>query len=262
MMGILTVKANGNEIDYFSFGSGKRNMVIIPGLALKSVMLSREAIIGAYAMFCEEYTVYVFDRARNIAEGYTIDDMADDTALAMKEIGVDNAYIFGASQGGMIALRIAIKYPELVSKMVLGSSTSRMNDVLYENIKRWVSLAQQRDVVALNHSIFTSLYSKEMLDSLGDALLDLEKDGTDDEMARFVLQASACFGFDTYDELDKIKCDTLVIGAKGDKVLTGNASVEMADRLDCQLYMYDGGHAIYDEAPDYKNRIFDFFVFE
>ncbi len=258
-MDIKTVEIKDNEMDYFSFGSGKRNMLIIPGLSLKNVMLSADAIAEAYSMFCEEYTVYVFYRVRRLTNGYTVEDMADDTASAMIKLGIDNAYVFGASQGGMIAQIIAIKYPHLVAKMVIGSSASRLNDIAKSNINEWVSLARQRNAVALNHSIFTLLYSTEMLDSLGDALFELEKDGTDDEMARFEILAGACNSYDIYDDLQRIECKTLVIGANNDRVLTGQASVEIAQKLNCELYMYDGEHAIYDEAPDYKNRINDFF---
>lgn len=258
-MKIKTVKINKNEMDYFSFGVGKRNMVIIPGLSLKSVMLSADAIADAYSMFCEDYTVYVFDRARYLEAHYTVYDMADDLAFAMQELDIDNAYIFGASQGGMIAQVIAIKYPQLVAKMVVGSSTSRINDVARNNFDTWMALARQKNAVALNHNIFTLLYSKEMLDSLGDMLSELEKDGTAEEMERFEILTNACNGFDVFDDLVQIECKTLVIGANNDRVLTPQASVEMAKRLNCGLYMYDGDHAVYDEAPDYKNRIYDFF---
>ena len=70
----------------------------------------------------------------------------------------------------------------------------------------------------------------------------------------------ACVGYDIYAELDRISCPVLVIGDKDDKVLGGAASVEIAEKLGCELYMYDGyGHAVYDEAPDYKQRLMDFF---
>lgn len=258
-MEILTVKANNNSIKYFTFGNGDKPFIIIPGLSLKSVMLSADAVASAYSQFAEEYTVYAFDRAENITNGYTVENMADDTALAMIELGIENAYVFGASQGGMIAQYLAIKYPKLVAKLVLGSSASRLNEISSKVINEWVDYAKNKDVVSLNHSIFTHLYSKEFLDSFGDALYEIEKDGTPDEMERFVLMASACNDFNTYDNLSKIKCPVLVLGAKNDRVLTGTASIEMAEKLGCELYMYDGGHAVYDEAPDYKDRIQNFF---
>lgn len=258
-MEILTVKIKDNEIDYFSFGNGDEKMVIIPGLSLKSVMLSKDAIAQAYNIFSEKYTVYVFDRPKHLKADCTIEDIADASSLAMQALGLENACVFGASQGGMIAQVIALKYPKLVAKMVLGSSASRINDTLKSNLNAWVSFAQSRDVIGLNHSIFSLLYSKELLDSLGSALKELEKDGTDDEMERFAVLASACNGFDVYADLPKITCPTLVIGAKNDKVLTVDASVEMAEKMNCELYIYDAGHAVYDEALDYKERLYAFF---
>lgn len=258
-MSVFTVKVNDIEIDYAKFGTGEKIFVMIPGLSLKSVMLSAQAVEEAYSLFKDEYTVYLFDRKKNIEAGYSIENMADDTAKAMETLGIENAYAFGASQGGMIAQIIAIKYPHLIKRLVLGSSISKQNKTSLKVISEWTQLADKEDVIALNHSIFTHLYSKELLDSFGDALYELEKDGTAQELKRFSILAKACLGFNSYDDLPKIKCPTLVLGANNDKVLTGEASKEIAEKLNCEIYMYDGEHAIYDEAPDYKQRLWDFF---
>ena len=83
---------------------------------------------------------------------------------------------------------------------------------------------------------------------------------TDEELRRFSVQARAISDFDAYSELDKIKCPTLVLGVEGDKVVTADASREIADRLGCELYLYPDsyGHCVFDEAPDYKDRILNF----
>jgi pimeloyl-ACP methyl ester carboxylesterase len=62
---------------------------------------------------------------------------------------------------------------------------------------------------------------------------------------------------DTYDLLDHIACPTLVVGGKEDKIVTGQASVEIAEKIPgCELVMYDGlGHGLYEEAPDYFARV-------
>jgi pimeloyl-ACP methyl ester carboxylesterase len=206
-------------------------------------MLSAQAVADAYSMFSSEYTVYVFDRASKLAENYSVYDMANDTACAMKKLNIENAFIFGASQGGMMAQVISARYPELVEKLVIGSSASKMNEHSISVLSEWISYAENYEVEKLNHSIFTHLYSKELLESLGDELLNLEKDGTVDELNRFSILAKACLSFDIQGELSKIACPVLVIGAKNDMVLTGEASVEIADLLNCQLYMYDAGHA-------------------
>jgi pimeloyl-ACP methyl ester carboxylesterase len=65
---------------------------------------------------------------------------------------------------------------------------------------------------------------------------------------------------DAYDRLESITCPTLVIGGTDDRIVTGKASEEIAEKiLGSQLYMYQGlGHGLYEEAPDFLNRVKDF----
>ena len=59
--------------------------------------------------------------------------------------------------------------------------------------------------------------------------------------------------------LDKIKCPTPVIGGKQDKVVSGVASEEIAEKLGCALHMYENlGHAAYEEAQDFNQMVYDF----
>ncbi len=48
---------------------------------------------------------------------------ADDVAALLKELRIEKADVFGFSNGGTTALRIAIRHPELVNKLVLASTT-------------------------------------------------------------------------------------------------------------------------------------------
>ena len=77
---------------------------------------------------------------------------------------------------------------------------------------------------------------------------------------RFVIEAESCATHDAYGRLSDIACPTLVIGGKEDRIVTGQASEEMADRIpDCRLVLYDGlGHGLYEEAPDFLGRVRDF----
>jgi hypothetical protein len=53
----------------------------------------------------------------------------------------------------------------------------------------------------------------------------------------------------------------LALGSEGDRVTTPEGSRQIAEKLGCAIYLYDSsyGHAVYDEAPDYKERILAFF---
>ncbi len=258
---VNTVSIGENSMDYVKFGNGSKVFVIIPGLSIHSVMGSAEAIKEAYNDFSEEYTVYLFDRAKNISDGYSIEDMAKDTANAMKNLGIEKAYIFGASQGGMIAEYIAIDYPELVEKLVLGSTLSKPNDTANNLINEWITLAKEKDEDGLLNSFVENVYSKNTLDAYKDTLISANKGITDEEYERFIILAKAIETFNCYDKLSEIKCPVLVLGSNGDKVVTPVGSTEIAEAINCDIYMYEDtyGHGVYDEAADYKQRILDFF---
>ena len=242
---IYTVKTDGFEMRYIKFGKGGKNLVVIPGLSVKSVLFSEEQIVSAYSPFENDYTVYLFDRRLNMPENYTVYGMANDTAAVMTALGLEDVCLFGVSQGGMIAQCIAVDHPALVSKLVLGSTAAR---------------AAGGGIKADAREFLNALYADEFISKLGiaEALSNVEI--TDDEEKRFKITSKAADGFDLTDKLSRIKCPVLVIGASNDGIIPSSASAELAELTGGELYMYGApyGHAVYDEAPDYKARVLEF----
>ncbi len=257
-----TVIAGSLEMDYIRFGSGEKSFVIIPGLSIHSVMGLEDMIAEAYKDFAKDYTVYVFDRAKNIKAGYTVREMAADTAKAMEALGIEKAHVFGASQGGMIAMYLAIDHPELVHKMILGSTLAKPNETFNQAAREWNRLAKEQDETALVESFVDRVFSEETLKDYRQALIKMNMGITEEEFQRIAILTEACKNFNCYEELSNIKCPTLVIGSRGDKVVTAEGSEQIAEALSCELYIYEDiyGHAVYDEAPDYKQRCLDFFA--
>lgn len=254
--GIKTIKTSTFEIDYFSFGSGDRSFIIIPGVGMNSIMLSADAIANGFEIFAQRYTVYVFDQEKNLDINYTVPRAADHIAAAMKEIGITQADIFGASQGGMISLSLAIHHPELVHALYLGGTLSRQNERSLNMLGSWMELAKGDDVEALNHSIYSNLYSVDFYRNLITVFPGAEKAGTPEQMKRFYYMVKSARDFDCYDDLDKIKCPVFALGSKVDRILGGDATLEIADKLGCCCYMYPGyGHAFYDEDPDFRSKM-------
>ena len=83
-------------------------------------------------------------------------------------------------------------------------------------------------------------------------------------MRRFVILAESLRGFDLRADLAKIACPVLVLGAKDDRVLGAEASEEifrcLPSRPGNEVYLYEPGfgHAAFDSAPDYKERLLRF----
>ncbi len=258
---IKTVQTDNLQMDYLVFGKGKKNYVILPGLSVHSVMPLAKQIEQSYASFTDIYTIYVFDRAKNIKEGYSVKDMACDTAKAMNFIGLDKADIFGASQGGMIAMQLAIDYPQLVNKMILASTLCEQNKTFANVINKWISLASSKDEFGLLNSFAQSIYSSRTLDLYKDTIVSSNLGILPSEYEKFLILAKACLTFDCKKQLNKIVCPVLVLGSNEDKVVTSQGSKQIAKMLNCQMYLYsDYGHAVYDEAPDFKSRCLNFLV--
>ena len=258
---IRTVKVNGIEMQYDEFGRGERAFVMLPGLSVRSVLTTAKAVEAAYRGFTEDYTVYLFDRRQNMPSDYSIRRMARDTAAAMEAIGILGADVFGASQGGMIAMCLAIEYPQLVRKLALGSTAARVNPGSSDWIERWIALAEKKDMVGLTADFIDNLYSDTTIGQYKELLLHMNDGADDRDIERFIIQARSIPGFDVLDELGGIACPTLVTGSEGDKMIPAEGSRAIAEKIGCELYLYgeEYGHCVFDEAPDYKQRLLDFF---
>ena len=77
---------------------------------------------------------------------------------------------------------------------------------------------------------------------------------------RFIIQAESCLEHNAFEKLEEIHCPTLIIGGTDDRIVTGEASQEIAERIpDSKLIMYEGlGHGLYEEAKDFLQQILDF----
>ena len=261
---IETVTTDRFSMQYFRFGRGERIFVILPGLSVQSVMSSEEQVKAAYDIFADDYTVYLFDRRADLPPVYTVRDMARDTAEAIRALGLRDIYLFGASQGGMMAQVIAIEYPELVRRMALGSTSPRVTEEAGSAIETWIRLAEAKDAVGLYLEFGKLLYPPDVFEQFRGALIGAGKSVTDAELERFRILARGTEGFSVVDELHKIQCPVLILGDYEDAVLDSDGIMLIPEKLDLEpqhLYMYTGyGHAAFDTAPDYKQRIARFFA--
>lgn len=261
-MKIETVQTDTFTMDYIRFGRGKMPLVILPGLSVQSVMGSADAIAQAFALLCDDFTIFVFDRRNNLPAVYSIHDMALDTAAALQALRLGPVCLFGASQGGMIAMSIAIEHPELVHCMILGSTAASVTAKQQPLFEQWITLAEDGKAEELYLSFGKALYPQSVFDASRELLVSMAKTVTSEELKRFTILARALIGFDILRELEGITCPVLVIGDEDDQVLGADASRQIAGRIpDCELYMYKGfGHAVYDTAPDYRKRMLRFLL--
>ena len=157
------VSVSGVEMDCISFGTGTKPLIMLQGLQTKGIRGAGASLAYLYRLFAKEYTIYLFDRRKDVWEGITVRDLAADVALAMDYLGISNADVLGVSQGGMIAQYLAIDRPDLVRKLVLAVTLSRNNETVETVIGHWVQLVTQRSMKAFVRDLAYKMYSTSYL---------------------------------------------------------------------------------------------------
>ena len=254
-----TLTIQNIQIDYITFGNGNKPLVMIQGLNTNGIKGSAVPLAMMYRIFAKEYKVYLFDRRKDLPEKVTVRELAADLSMAMDALKIKNADILGVSQGGMIAQYLAIDRPDLINKMVLAVTLSRNNETVEAVVNEWIRLTEQEDWKNLVEDMTVKMYSDAYIRKYKMMMPLLTTMQKPKDVKRFITLAKACLTCEVYEELEKIKCPVFVIGGKCDKVVTGEASEEIAEKLGCEIYMYENlGHAAYEEAKDFNQRVLGF----
>ena len=257
-----TIKIGNTDMDYISFGYGKKNLIMIPGLGDGLMTVKGKALPFAwmYRAFAKEFKVYMFSRKNELEKGYSIRDMARDQKFAMEQLGIKKANIMGVSQGGMIAQYLAIDYPEVVEKLILVVTVARQNEIIQGAVHDWIKLARQKRYGKVIRDVTIRMYTEECIKKYRFLLPLLELYRGPKNHKRFLIMANSCITYELYDRLDEIKASTLVIGGEKDITVGSEASKEIAARIkNSKLVMYkDYGHGLYTEAKDFNRRVYHF----
>lgn len=257
-----SVRIDGTDMDYISFGKGQNILILLPGLGdgLTTVRGKAPVLALAYRMYAGNYTVYMFSRKNCLREGYSTREMARDQAQAMKILGISKAAVLGVSQGGMIAQYLAIDYPALVDRLVLAVTLARANETMRSAVGYWMELADRGEYKKLLMDTAEKSYSERYLKKYRLSYPFLGLAGKPENSRRFLIQAAACREHNACLELDRISCPTLVIGGGRDQIAGAESSAELAEKIrNSRLFTYEElGHGAYEEAKDFNSRVLDF----
>ena len=106
-------------------GSDTPPLLLIPGAFMATD--SMEPWVSAFA---DRRTVIIFDqqghgRTPDAPRAMSYEQFGDDAAALLRALGVERADVMGYSQGGGVALQLALRHPALVDKLVSLSATFR-----------------------------------------------------------------------------------------------------------------------------------------
>jgi pimeloyl-ACP methyl ester carboxylesterase len=124
---------NGLKMYYEIYGEG-RPLVLLHG-ALSAIGTSFGKLLPSLAKARQVIAIeqQAHGRTADLDRPLSIEQMASDTVVLLRLLGIEKADIFGWSMGAGIALQIAIQHSDLVNKLVV-ASVAYNNDGLYSEV--------------------------------------------------------------------------------------------------------------------------------
>ncbi|MDG7006893.1 MAG: alpha/beta fold hydrolase [Nitrososphaerota archaeon] len=212
-----TVRANGIDVYYETYGSGDP-ILVIGGLG--SDLTQLQGLVGRLA---ERHLALAFDnrgvgRSDKPDEPYTIETMAEDAAGLLDTLNFSSVNVLGISLGGRIAIMLALLHPSRVKTLTLLSTSAR----------------------ASNHQGLLWSLSNLMI-----RIPSVRAWGTKypQPYYSYVRQRDASKGFDATPRLKEIVVPTLILHGTKDRIVPFALALEMhAGIAGSKLQRFEGGH--------------------
>lgn len=255
------IEANGINLYYETHGSGEP-LVLIEGLGYSSWMWYKQV-----EELSKHFKLIIFDN-RGVGqsdkpdEEYSIELFANDTVEVLLALNIEKAHFLGVSMGGFIAQEVAIRYPEIVDKLILCSTSfggpgsvpipQETLDVMFKGGGKYNSVDEIRDVIGI-------ALDKRCIDENQDVLDKIMKEKMDNPQPKYAYQKQLMAGasFNAEDRLCKIKAETLILAGKGDRVVPFENSKLLNQKIVNSKYevIEGAGHVFLMEKPDITNKL-------
>jgi 3-oxoadipate enol-lactonase len=186
---------------------------------------------------------------------YTIDQFAEDNYLLLKKLGLLQKYgkinVYGHSMGGMIAQVFALKYPKIINKLILGSTSYTMNWMggVLEDYKagKLGNLEESFKITA--RSAYTFKFKKahpEYLEKEVEGKMKCPSDVIFAAMENFI------YDFDVKEQLENLKMPVLILTGDKDSLVPHNRSYELNELIpNSKLIVFNKqNHGINAEIPE------------
>lgn len=232
-------KVNGIKIYYETYGSGD------PLLLVHGHRSSINGMKNQIDFFSRKYKVIIADtRAHGKSETgdkkLTYELMTEDIKMLLDKLNIDSAYVIGYSDGGIIGLIMAMKYPVKVKKLVTISAcikpdTTAVSKRAVESIKKQIDKANE--MISKRDTTNNWTMEKEF----GELLLNNPN-------------------YD-FKDLNQIKCPTLVMQADRD-VIKHEHSIKIYQNINkANLSIMPGlNHSLVSRDPAFVNTTIDRFI--
>jgi 3-oxoadipate enol-lactonase len=258
-----TVRANGQELYCEVHGEGQP-LILVMGIGYDCTLWT----LAQVPALSQKFQVVIFDnrdagRSSQAASGYSIADMADDTAALMDALGIKKAHVCGLSMGGMIAMEFALRHPGRLDRMILTGAQGAPARAAFHPIMtwNWVKVNDKTGEIFACQQ-FTWLFSTAFLrnrEAVQQTVAKLSSNPNPVGPEAYNRQAQALLQFDVLDRLAGVKTPTLCIVGEQDLLTPVHECREVADKIPgakFEVIKGDGSsHLVPIERPDDFNGL-------
>ncbi len=237
------LSVHGRRLYFEEYGEGRRPLVLLHG-GLSTIRGSFDKQLPAFAknhhVIAIEQTGHGHSSDADIPFSYR--QMADDTVVVLRRLKVRKADIVGWSDGGILALLIASRHPELVHRLVISGANIRLVGLSPAEVKA----IRESSPEQLAEGIAPGAYGKVSPDGRDHWPVVVKKVWTM-WLTRVVMDKA---------DLAAIKAPVLVVSGDNDIIPLEHTMEIFRSLPKAQLLILPGtGHHTFDEAADMFNPI-------
>lgn len=254
------IRVNGAELYIDDTGGDGEAIVFSHGLLWSGRMFDEQvkALRGRFR--CITYDHRGQGQSQVTEDGYDIETLYEDAAALITALNAGPCHFVGLSMGGFVAMRLAARRPELIRSLVLIETSADPEP--QENVPRYRMLnliARWLSLRLVAGSVMKIMFGQKFLndparasqrEALKRKLVSNDRIGITRAVSGVIMRKSI------YDELDRIKCPTLIMVGDQDVATVPARSERIHARIpQSKLVIIPGaGHSSSIEEPEAVNR--------
>jgi pimeloyl-ACP methyl ester carboxylesterase len=183
---------------------------------------------------------------------------ADDVAALLDQLGIEAAHIVGTSFGGVVGTLVAARYPDRVQSLITIASADGFDELMADEVARWraacVASLESSDRGHLSDILEPVVYSPAWVQAhkAERAQRRAQISALPDQWFKGLIGLlDSAHSLRLRDELERVRCPTLVIAAELDSFVPLNRARGLAEAIDgaSSKTIKGAGHAVVVEQP-------------
>ena len=230
---------------------------------------ARSTIVLSHALGCDltmwdrlanvlaaEFDVVCYDHRGHGASDapatlYTMHDLSDDAARLIRELDCGPVIWIGLSMGGMVGQELAIRYPELIQKLVIANSTSAYPDAVRDVWQQRIATVKENGIEVIADAVMERYFHAGFRSERPATVASFRRRLVTTDPEGYIGCCNAVGTVDTTARLASVTAPVLVIAGELDQGAPVSMSETMANAITGAklVVLADASHLAVAEQP-------------